>query len=379
MNVKLYTAETLDRINWPNTPDGDYARRYLSAVFENGIDSLIQNVRAQLLMLQAKEVVLPLSLNRPNPLNSYVVSPYNHYFAYGLEELDKLESPVLERLLKGALAPLCWGYRRSRFDEALYVNNWLLSTNLYPALAREQIHVISAFLIDTFTDVPIVFRSVDALGNPALYNTLLELGYAMVFARQVYYQNPHAPEFWRRKQLKVDLGKYRNSPYRLLGHDEIPLSSSGRLKQLYDLLYLEKYSRFNPQLTVKFLRLALEKRLLTLRAFERRGRIDAVLGYFTRNGRMTQPLFGYDTRLQRSLGLYRLLSLQVLLEGQKNGCLINASAGVGGFKRLRGGVPVIEYNAVYDRHLPAQRRLPWRVLKYVLDRVGVPIIQKYGF
>lgn len=55
------------------------------------------------------------------------------------------------------------------------------------------------------------------------------------------------------------------------------------------------------------------------------------------------------------------------------------SAGVGEFKRLRGGIPVMEYNAVYDAHLPATRRRPWSLLKGIMDRVAVPIIKKYGF
>jgi hypothetical protein len=98
-----------------------------------------------------------------------------------------------------------------------------------------------------------------------------------------------------------------------------------------------------------------------------------------RNGVMTQPFFGYDTRLPQELGLYRLLSLKTLLEGEERGLLVHASAGVGPFKRLRGGVATIEYNAVYDRHLQAARRLPWTLLKLLADGVAVPLFRRYGF
>ncbi len=94
---------------------------------------------------------------------------------------------------------------------------------------------------------------------------------------------------------------------------------------------------------------------------------------------MTQPVFGYDTGKPQKLGLYRLLSLHVLEEGRRLGLRLNASGGVGEFKRLRGGIATLEYNAVYQRHLPPARQRPWRLLKRLLDAVAVPVIQKYGF
>jgi len=94
---------------------------------------------------------------------------------------------------------------------------------------------------------------------------------------------------------------------------------------------------------------------------------------------LLQPLFGYATNLPQALGLYRLLSTQTALEGIQHHRLIHCSAGVGEFKRLRGAVPAIEYNAVYYHHLPKARQTPWCILKILLDRLAIPVIQKYGF
>jgi len=199
----------------------------------------------------------------------------------------------------------------------------------------------------------------------------------MVFSRQVYYQLPD--EALGKKQTKLDLSKYRKSQYRLLDDTQLSPTDAPRFAHLYRLLYLEKYSYFNPQFTETFFRLALEQGLFTFKAFAAKGRIDAVMGYFWRNGIMTQPIFGYDTHLPQSSGLYRLLSTQVVLEGQQGQLLINCSGGVGQFKRLRGGRPALEYNAVYSRHLPQKQRLPWLALQQLLNRVAAPVIQKYGF
>jgi hypothetical protein len=154
---------------------------------------------------------------------------------------------------------------------------------------------------------------------------------------------------------------------------------AARIVALYNDLYLRKYSYYNPQFTEDFIMFCLRERLLVIKAFQRAGRLDGVLGYFVRRGLLTPPLFGYDTRLPQSLGLYRLISTLTSLEGQRQGALVHFSAGVGAFKRARGGVNAIEYNAVYDAHLPPARRRPWALLHTLMDRAAVPLIQKYGF
>lgn len=380
--VALYQQDNIAALRWPLTPDGDYARRYLLPLLQNGPPAYIANIHTQLAVLQVDDVALPLTLTRYHPANSYVCSPYNHYFAYGAQEFDKLNNRPLELLLRGLLWPVFRAYRRTRFDEVVLVNNWLLSTNLYPALTATQVEQALHFLAARFPDRPIIFRSVDELGNPALLKTLVSLGGELVFSRQVYYQDARSPALLRKKQVKIDLSHYRRTDYQLV--TELTPAAAPRLAHLYRLLYLDKYSRYNPQFTEEFFRLALQNRLLVFKAFRasaypKTGDIDAVLGYFSRNGIMTQPVFGYDTQLPQELGLYRLLSTQVLLDGIEQQRLINCSAGVGEFKRLRGGQPALEYNAVYLRHLPMRQQWPWRLLKSLLDGVAVPVIQKYGF
>jgi len=102
------------------------------------------------------------------------------------------------------------------------------------------------------------------------------------------------------------------------------------------------------------------------------------MGFFVRNGAMTQPLFGYDTSLPLEEGLYRLLTLVTLQEGVKRGLLVHASGGVGKFKKVRGGESVTEYNAVYTKHLPRKRQLPWKLIGKVSD-VAIPYFRKMDF
>ncbi|MBA3533074.1 MAG: GNAT family N-acetyltransferase [Ardenticatenales bacterium] len=378
--VWLYDRESLERLLWPATEDGDYARRYLVPFLQNGPQTYIHNVQTTPLVLRVGDTILPLTATEYHPNNSYVCSPYNHYVTYGTEELRTLDNPPVEAILRLLYRPIGWYLRRYDFDRVLYVNNWLLSTNLYPALRQEEIKAALAFLVREFPDRAIICRSVDGYRNSALQQTVLGQGARLVFSRQVYYQEVQRAEVQKKGDYQRDLKLLQKTPYRVVEGDDLRGAAQvRRIVELYNDLYLRKYSYHNPQFTEAFISLALEQRLLTIKALEREGRLDAVLGYVARNGVITAPLFGYDTALPQSLGLYRLLTALTSLEALTHQRLVHFSAGVGGFKRLRGALPTIEYNALYDRHLPATRRRPWTLLKAISDRVAVPLAQKYGF
>ena len=377
--VELFDRQSLPSLDWPATADGDYARRYLVPFIENGPETYIANAHTELQVLRVDEAILPITLAQFHPANSYVCSPYAHYVAYGQEEFATLRNPPLEALLRLLFRPLGWYFRRARLDEVVYVNNWLLSTNLYPALTAEQVSAALRFLVEAFPDRAIAFRSVDAEHNPVVYQALQAAGCRMIFSRSIYYQDVPSAHVQRRQHYRRDLKHFERTPYTVVDGADLGLGDAARIVALYNDLYLRKYSYYNPQFTEAFITLCLQERLLVIKAFEHTGRLDGVLGYFVRRGLLTPPLFGYDTCLPQSLGLYRLISTLTSLEGQRQGALVHFSAGVGAFKRARGGVNAIEYNAVYDAHLPAARRRPWALLHALMDRVAVPLIQKYGF
>jgi hypothetical protein len=377
--VELYERSSLGRLNWPATPDGDYARRYLTPFMEHGPRTYIANAHTTLQVLKVDDVILPITPTTFHPANSYVCSPYTHYVTYGQEEFAALRNPPLEAALRLAFRPLAWYFRRAELDRVVYANNWLLSTNLYSALRAEQVTAALRYLAAAFPDRAVVFRSLDAEHNAEVYGALRTAGARMVFSRSVYYQDVPSPHVQRRQHYRRDLKHFERTPYTVVDGADLAPADVPRLLALYNDLYLRKYSTYNPQFTEAFISLCLQQRLLVIKAFQRDGRLDALLGYFTRGGLLTPPLFGYDTSLPRALGLYRLVTTLTALEGQRQGALVHFSAGVGPFKRARGGVNAIEYNAVYDAHLPAARRRPWALLQTLMDRAAIPLIRKYGF
>lgn len=379
VDIRIYTGETIKSLDWPATPDGEYAERYLMPLIRRGPQAFMQNVHnTSLMVAKADQTILPITITDFHPHNSYTVSPYSHYISYGgFEEVERLNNPPVEAAIKAIFKPIAWYFRRTDFDRVVYVNNWLLSTNLYPPMDYPVMSSLAQVLPEMFPDRAVIFRSVDAHRSPRLHYALQQAGYRMVLSRQVWFMEPQS--VIKTTQFKEDMRHFRRSKYEVIDASQITDADLPRIKELYDLLYIQKYSHFNPQFTDEFIRLARDCETLHLKALRCDGRIDAVMGYFVRNGALTAPLFGYDTHLPQKTALYRLLTVQLIRDALERGVTVHASAGVGPFKKLRGGFPVIEYNAVYDRHLPALRRRPWSLLKTLSDKIAIPVFQKYGF
>ena len=178
MTPQLFDEHNLSTLSWPASEDGDYARRYLAPFMQHGPQAYIQNAHTTLQVLRVGDTLLPLTLNTYHPDNSYVCSPYTHYVSYAQEEFVNLKNPPVECLLRALFLPLAWYFRRSQLDNVVYVNNWLLSTNLYPVIAPDEATAALTFLVKRYPERAIVFRSVDNDHNPTLYKTYYKQGAA---------------------------------------------------------------------------------------------------------------------------------------------------------------------------------------------------------
>ena len=384
MQPELFTRENIHSLPFPQSEDGDYARRYLIPMMTDGPQKYIRNVyNTQLMAVKVGETIIPITVTNFHPQNTYTVSPYSHYVSYGaFEEVKHLENPLAEFLVKLIMNPVAWYFRHAELDKVVFVNNYLLSTNLYPSVipkgdsASGQLSALSEALIKWFPDRAIVFRSVDQKKNPHVYQTLEGLGYDLVLSRQVWYMDPVTS--LKTRQCKEDLRVLKKNGYKVVNGKDLSDEELHRAVELYELLYLQKYSYYNPQFTFDFLKLARDENILHMYGLKKDGLLNAIMGFFVRNGAMTQPLFGYDTSLPMEEGLYRLLTLITLQEGMKRGLLVHASGGVGKFKKVRGGESVTEYNAVYTKHLSKTRQMPWKLIGQV-SKAAIPYFKKNDF
>ncbi|ULH13911.1 GNAT family N-acetyltransferase (plasmid) [Deinococcus sp. KNUC1210] len=372
--MKLQTRP--EQIEWPPTPDGDYARRTLTPLLTRGSPVFVHNAHVQMGVLSDEQAALPITFD-PAWHDTFTVSPVTHLAHYAAQELHKLALPALDLAGQPLLKLLGLGLRRLGFERTVYVNNWLLSTNLYPHLTPGQLRAATRTLLQAFPDRPLAWRSLDPARHTLLIGTLEALGYVRVPSRLVTYQDPREPAFWKRSQLRTDASRTRLPMAEEVQHHAFTDDDLRAALRLYQQLYLEKYSSYNPQFTLDFLRLARDERVLELRGLRLNSELKAVRGSVQRAGVTTTPLFGYDLSAPQREGWYRRLSLNVLQDARQDGLLVNASSGVGAFKRARGGVAVPEYTLVLVEHLSAPQRHAWHSLAALMEQVLLPLLIRH--
>lgn len=375
--VELYDKRNIECLVWPDTKDGEYAKKYLVPFIRDGVKSYIKNVDTEMMILQIGEYIIPITINNEEYENSYVCSPYTHYVSYALEELHELKKPVLEHVLSGIIKTIGVILKRTRLNKVVHVNNWLLSTNLYPDLTDEILKKIIIFLRECFPEHTIIFRSLNKVTNGNIISYLNKVGCYPIASRQVYGLNLKSGKLPSLYDVKKDLKLLASSCYEVVSADQLSASDIPRMIELYKMLYLDKYSENNPQFTGAFIECALRTGILTLFGLRKGDLIDGVIGFFERNGVITTPFVGYDVAQPQAAGLYRLLSIKIIIEAAARCVYLNNSSGAAQFKRNRGAFGHIEYSMVYYSHLSWWRRIPWLLLSSVMNNMGIPLMKKY--
>ncbi|MCY4523620.1 MAG: hypothetical protein OXB84_02655, partial [Halobacteriovoraceae bacterium] len=320
---------------------------------------------------------VPYTVNDKEWDNSYVCSPYNQFVTYAKEELYLIRSKVAKWILTiiidlfGALAK--W----SGLNKNIIFNNWLFSTNLYGDLEKDHISQLVEFAKKNYKDHAILFRSVNKCVYGKLLDNLKDLRFSLVGSRQIYYVNPQNKKNLHRHSLRIDLKLLKKTDYTIELVTNPQDSEASRIINLYNQLYLEKYSYNNPQYTEYFIRQTLKNGIFKCYALKKNNQINGMLCLFSRGGVMTPSLIGYDRSLPRSEGLYRLIMISAFLIARKENKIIHYSSGSASYKRFPGGMPDIEYIAVHHSHLSWRRRFAWKVLELIINTIGVPIMKKY--
>jgi hypothetical protein len=147
----------------------------------------IRNVRTTLRVLDTGRHLLPVSINDghqhgDDPAgNSYVVSPLTTYAGYADYEVRQLGYAALTWPLRLLVKATGRWLAAAQVDRVVHVNNWLLSTNLYPHdWDGADLPAITDLLRETFPDHAIAWRSLNRHSNAALIDRLLALGYIAV-------------------------------------------------------------------------------------------------------------------------------------------------------------------------------------------------------
>lgn len=338
----------------------------------------ISNLSTQVAAVGSGDHRVPVSVNSSEPGNAWVCSPYTSYARYSIEELQRFDHPLLTQPISVVCRALGAYLRRTGIDDAVGINNWLLSTILYPQIDTAVVRAWVSEAVQRWPRHAIWFRSLNGRYNADWLEALANADFKLIPSRQVYLYDRIDATTRRPQNLRRDLALLRMTMLAASSAASWTASDFARAAELYGLLYLEKYSRLNPAYGARFLSAWHSAGLLDLTGYrDERGVLQAVIGMFALGSTITAPIVGYDTAQPQRAGLYRLLMATVYDRAARSGARINLSAGAASFKRLRGGVASVEYSAVYSRHLPRKRRRAISLLAGIAEKLGAPILRRF--
>jgi len=371
--VRLFDPTTMADSDWP--AGSEAVRAFVEAICRHGSERFVSNVLTRMMVLRAGDVMLPVTINDTEYENSYVCSllAFTRIFK---DELKLIDNPFI----RGVLAPVLDGagviVRLARLNKAVQVNNWLC-TNPYPPNWSPDLASITDALVLAFPDHAISFRSLNKWDNPSLLERLQAFGYKLIAYRQIYVFDRLPETYLAHRDVKRDRRLLRQTSYRAVLDNKFEEADYPRMAELCQMVELG-HSRFNPAVTPDFMRLCHTqgiRRFIGLRNHS--GRLDAISGIVTVGGATPTNLVGFDTSLDRQIGLYRMINALTFEVVMAEGWNINLSGGAAEFKRNRGGQPIMEYGAIYDRHLSRARRLALSTLAVPANLVGAPLMRRF--
>lgn len=376
---RLAVSVEMDPVANLESLDGSrYDLAWLNLLFSRPSQHWVSNVTTGWGKLAIGDTEMPLTINDAEYENSFVCSPYSGCILYSYSEIRLIQSWLMRLGLRSLVTAMALPLRLGKIDRVLAVNNWLLTTNLYPRIDFSCVPALTDLLVKQFPRHAIAFRSLNTKTNAPLMEHLTRHGYLLAPSRQVYLFDGSSADYLRRSNNRHDQRLLKTTPYQIVEHDQLTERDEPRIEALYRMLYIDKYSPHNPQVTARMFAEFRRRRLLIMWGLrDQCGRLDGIVGMFEREGVMTAPLVGYDTSLPKQRGLYRLLMAIVLKEAAERRVLLNLSSGAAEFKRLRGGEPYLEYTAVYVRHLSPARAMVWHLLAGLLTHIGGPILEKF--
>jgi len=366
----------------PST-DLDYWNTFLSAAFCSP-GTLANNADLETAILVVNGQRLPVTINKSRrATTSWVASLRNSYGPYARAETDLTgvngwikpfyltASHVAEHLLCS-----------SRLGGGLFLNNWLIATNLYgPEFDIGTIMQACDSLIAEHGDSPIIIRSLTPPLHSRLLSELISEGFFLIPTRQVWLMQNLRDGSWRthsdiKKDLRLEMRESNTSKW--IQGSEFTDEDFCRTVDLYNQLYRGKYPEFNPDYTKHFFQTGVRTGWLSLNGLRSTdGSLSGIVGVIRRGDVFATPVLGYDTQSPQRQGLYRRLMLKAFLGVEHEKGVLHCSGGAGGFKQQRGANFDVEFAAIWVRHMPKWRRLPLHFLDWMIRKIAVPYLQRH--
>ncbi len=372
VSFEVAAVETLEQ--WPAP-----LRTYVAALMAHGTDAFADNLGCRAGIVRTSLGGWPFMRVEAGPeALSWTTSLTSQYLRHGGQQLDRIEDPHARRLAAAAIRTLLSVSRLARLDDVVQWSSLALSTNLHPARTPEVVDEVTGALSSFYPDHAIVLRNLDAVATAPLMAAAVERGYQLVPSRVVHCYDGGEGAFLRRSTLRRDLRTLLpREGYRFAERGELGPSDVQRLLDLYHAVYITRHPGWNPRYRPRFIASALAEGWCEVMALRGPGgTIDATALVFRLGNEVCVPLVGHDITRPARDGLYRHLVAELLRRVAEQRLRLNYSSGADEFKRRRGGVPHLEFHAIYTRHLSTTRRSLYRSLFEAIEQVGRPHLDR---
>jgi Acetyltransferase (GNAT) domain len=352
--------------------------QWLSGALQGGSSHWVENACGAIHSVDLAGRRIPVQLAEDGACQSYVASLISAWVRYPAFEASRRFSAFPPSTLGRLAAPLSALLRAGGLHRAALLGNWMVSTNLHPVASGRDWNNARDEAIVLAGQRPLALRSVCPEVDGGIDARLEAEGWLLVPARLVYLCDPGNPEVWKRNHVRKDRRLLDDPAFSIAGPGDIAADDLPQLRRLFRDVFIDKHSPLNPDFSAAFFALCREHRFLDLFALRLNGETVGVLALLERHGWLTTPLIGHDTGKPQSLALYRRLMALLLAESLRRKTRLHYSSGAGDFKRARGGMPALEYTALYVRHLPKRQLRAAAVFAALCRRFARPILLRYG-
>ena len=252
--------------------------------------------------------------------------------------------------------------RLTKIDDAVFPYSNGFSTNLYNLSEIDFIFDNIGLFQNRYKNKAIILRSL----NSKNLNIEILKKYKYLPARIIWHSDELIPKVSARNDTKSDNKAFAKSNLKWANYSkEITREKLQKIIELYNILYLDKYSRHNPDFTKGYLQELLDQEILRFKCLETRN--GEIVGFLAINSSATEicaPMIGYDPSYNLA-PIYRIIMNEAVNEALNAQKALHHSAGAAKYKANRGFTPLIEYMLIIDSHLPWWRRFGYTIISFV--------------
>lgn len=385
MIAKKYTSENIDTLDWNDVPNGLKLKSFYLPVIKSGSRVYVENSANQVDLIRINNFLIPVSIGSKMrlPNFSYVYSFDSQYFKYSREEvLKSTDYSKSEKWLAKYGIPVSSGLHRSlKGRDMVFVNGLGLSTGLYPDLSANDWKMLISFLRKSYPDKAIIYRGVNDCTDSLAINLFEFNGMKAVASRRLLMMDPKAEKYKKKRPFQQDKKRWEKQEKLYWDVPEtVGKKDAGVVLDYYRELYLNKYSKLNPNYTMDFVQKAHEAGVLKfmfLRKIENE-EIVGVQAVMANHKTITTPFIGYQLDAPKDERYYPFMNHKLMELSIENELIFNMSSGADKFKEQRGGEQFVEYHYVDSDHLTLVKRKNWEMIHLISDKFAKSKFQNQG-